>query len=224
MPGATNGAAAPPSPIENRNEKHHMSTNTSTSTRRPLFARALLALAAAAAIGLAPALPAAAATGAQTGEWDVVATSAAQSPKLQSYDHANEVWGTVTSPDAWFAVGGGKIIDEAEDATTPVSGGGLRFQNTASAARTATFTFRIPANVGLKIANGTTTVVDSAATGSVRTVSWTTPSVAAGATYHEHLTWTFSGSGTSSSADIRVGVSVGGSGGYSASTTYRFTF
>jgi len=203
-----------------------MSTNTSTSTtaRRPLFARALLALAAAAVIGLAPALPASAATGAQTGEWDVVAASAAQSPRLQSYDHENEAWGTVTSPDAWFAVGSGKVIDQAEDATTPVSGGGLRFQNTAAGARTATFTFRIPANVGLKIANGTTTVVDSAATGSARTVSWTTPSVAAGATYHEHLTWTFSGSGTSSAADIGVSVAVGGAGGFSASTTYRFTF
>lgn len=204
-----------------------MSTNTptiATTTRRPLFARALLALAAAAVIGLGPALPASAATGAQTGEWDVVAASAAQSPKLQSYDHANEAWGTVAAPDAWFAVGSGKVIDEAEDATTPVSGGGLRFQNTASGARTATFTFRIPANVGLKIANGSTTVVDSAATGSARTVSWSTPSVAAGATYHEHLTWTFSGSGTSSSTDIGVSVAVGGAGGYSASTTYRFTF
>ncbi|MBN9177986.1 MAG: hypothetical protein J0I43_11555 [Microbacterium sp.] len=201
-----------------------MSTTTSAPPRRPLFARTLLALAAAVAIGLAPALPASASTGAQTGEWDVVAASAAQSPRLQSYDHENESWDTVTSPDAWFAVGSGKVIDESETATTPVAGGGIRFQNTASGARAATFTFRIPANVGLNISNGTLTVVNSPATAAARTVTWTTPSVAAGATWHEHLTWTFSGSGTSSAANIGVSVSVPGSGGFSASTTYRFTF
>ncbi|TQL01398.1 hypothetical protein [Cellulomonas sp. SLBN-39] len=197
-----------------------MSTTLTPTTRRRSVLAVVAALAT--AVSLAVATPASAATGAQTGEWDVVATSNAVSPKIQSYNHTSEVFDTVTPSGAWFAVGSGKVISEDEDGTTPVKGGGIHFENTATTAKQATFRFTVPANVGLVVKNGTRTVVSSAATSSARQVTWTTPSVPAGGEFHEHFTWTFSGS--ASAANVGVAVSVPGSGGYSASTTYRFTF
>ncbi|MEV8147404.1 hypothetical protein AB0O52_04555 [Arthrobacter sp. NPDC080073] len=199
-------------------------TQASPSSATSKIARVVIALLAALAVTYGANSTAFAATGAQTGEWDIVAASKAQAPRLQSYNHTVEAWDTVTSPTAWFAVGSGKVIDENELASTPVKGGGIRFVNTATTAKTATFTFTVPANVGLVIQNGTQTIVNSPATGSGRTVSWTTPSVVAGATFHNHFTWTFSGSGTETQADIQVQVSVPGAGSYAASSTYRFTF
>jgi hypothetical protein len=212
--GITDIAAAPPK---------------SPSRNRTRFTRLIVTLVAASALTFGAGNAAFAASGAQTGEWDVVATSQAQTPKLQSFNHTAEAWDTVTSPTSWFAVGSGKVINGNEAGTTPVKGGGIRFVNTATTAKTATFTFAVPANVGLKIQTlGGATVVSSPASSSARTVSWTTPSVAAGASFHDHFTWTFSGTGTATAAHIGVSTSVSGSGttvgNYTASATYRFTF
>lgn len=199
------------------------------SIARGRITRLIVALVAASALTLGVGNAAFAATGAQTGEWDVVATSQAQTPRLQSFNHTAEAWDTVTSPTSWFAVGSGKVINGNEAGTTPVKGGGIRFENTAATAKTATFTFTVPANVGLKIQTlGGATIVSTPASSSVRTVSWTTPSVAAGTSFHDHFTWTFSGTGTATAANIGVSTSISGSGttvgNYTASTTYRFTF
>lgn len=197
----------------------------SRTRERSRIARFVVALVAASALTVGVSNAAFAATGAQTGEWDIAATSQAQTPKLQSFNHTAEAWDTVASPTAWFAVGSGKVIDGNEAGSTPVKGGGIRFENTAATAKTATFTFTVPANVGLKIQTlGGGTVVNTPASSSVRTVSWTTPSVAAGTTFHEHFTWTFSGTGTATAANIAVAVNVPGAGGYTASASYRFTF
>ena len=84
----------------------------------------VIAIVAAFSIALGGSTASFASTGPQTGEWDVVATSNAQSPKLRSYDHVAETWQTVAAASASFAVGSGKIINEAEPAVTPVAGGG----------------------------------------------------------------------------------------------------
>ena len=201
---------------------------TPTMRSRTLLGTAI-ALVAAIAVAVGTAGPAAAATGAVTGEWDVIAASTAQSPRLQSYDHDGGTWGTVTAPNAWFAVGAGKVIngddaDEGTPAETPVAGGGIRFENTTATARTATITMRIPAGTGLRITSEerSYTPVDVVASSSARTVTFSLPSVAAGAEYHEHFTWTFATS--ASAVNLSVGVSVPGTGGLTATSTYRFTF
>jgi hypothetical protein len=191
----------------------------------------VLALVAGLALAVGVSTPSYAATGSQTGEWDVVATSSTQSPKLKSYNHDAEVWDTVSASTASFAVGSGKIIDESETATTPVSGGGIRFENTATTSKKVTFTFSIPSNVGLKIQAGSSTpIVNVAAASGTRTASFV-QTVGAGTTFHGHYTWTFSGSGTATAANIGVtaAVTAGTSGGsttgnYTATQTYRFTF
>ncbi len=208
-----------------------MSIDSSTRSPRRSARVTAVGLAVAFALALGVSTPSFAATGSQTGEWDVVATSSAQSPKVKSYNHEAEQWDTVAAADASFAVGAGKVIDESETATTPVSGGGIRFENTASTSKKVTYTFSIPANVGLKIQAGASApIVNSAATSSARSVSFSEV-VAANTTDHEHYTWTFSGSATSSAVNIGVSVSVvagvsGGStvGNYSGSQSYRFTF
>ncbi len=192
------------------------------------IARIVLALAAALALTLGVSTPSFAATGAQTGEWDVLATSAAQSPRLQSYNHETETWDTVLSPSASFAVGSGKTID-GDDATaaSPVSGGGIRFANTASIARSAAFTITVPAGTGLSITDVLTGAVQSVPVStSNQTLTISTGSVAGGTEWHRHYTWQFSGS--ASSVDLPVSVRVrnvsAGSTAYPASATYRFTF
>ena len=196
-----------------------------SSTRSRTLLGSAIALFASLALAVGITTPAAAATGAVTGEWDVIAASTAQSPRLQSYDHEAGTWGTVTAPNAWFAVGAGKVINgNEESAGTPVAGGGIRFENTTATARTATVTMRIPAGTGLRITSEERpyTPVDVVASSSARTVSFSLPSVAAGAEYHEHFTWSFTTS--ASAVNLSVGVSVPGTGGFSATSTYRFTF
>ncbi|MDQ1121568.1 hypothetical protein [Microbacterium trichothecenolyticum] len=200
---------------------------SSRSAQAPI-ARIVLALVAALALTLGVSTPSFAATGAQTGEWDILATSAAQSPRLQSYNHESETWDTVLSPSASFAVGSGKRIDgDDATATSPVSGGGLRFANTASVARSATFTITVPAGTGLAItdvSNGTVRSVPVSSSDQTLTIS--TGSVAANSQWHRHYTWEFSGS--ASSVDLPVSVRVrnasSGSTAYTATATYRFTF
>lgn len=211
------------------NLSQSQSQPSSAAVGRPRLVRAVIALIAAVAFTFGASSAAFAATGAQTGEWDIVATSQAQTPRLQSFDHTAEAWDTVSAPTAWFAVGSGKIIDGDESGTTSVKGGGIRFENTAATTKTARFTFTVPANVGLKIQTlGGGTILNTPASSSARVVSWTTPSVAAGDDFHEHFTWTFSGSGTATAANIAVSTSVSGggttAGNYTASATYRFTF
>ncbi|MEC5185760.1 hypothetical protein RCH12_003237 [Cryobacterium sp. MP_3.1] len=211
-----------------------MSIGSSTLTPRRAqrtLGFTVFALAAAFSLALGVSTPSFAATGAQTGEWDVVATSNTQSPKLKSYEHEAAVWDTVSASSASFSVGSGKVIDESESATTPVSGGGIRFENTATTSKKVTFTFAVPANVGLKIQAGSSApIVNTVAASGVRTATFV-QTVAAGTTFHGHYTWTFSGSGTATAANIGVtaAITAGASGGstvgnYSASQTYRFTF
>jgi len=100
---------------------------------RSRLVRPALAAFAAAALLFSGAVPANAATGPQTGEWDILATSQSQTPRLQSYNHDDEEWDTVLwwgSSAAWFAVGSGKFIngDEENGPETPVEGGGVRFE------------------------------------------------------------------------------------------------
>lgn len=187
-----------------------------------------LALLAALALTLGISTPSFAATGAQTGEWDIVATSSSQTPRLQNFNHDAETWDPVLAPSAWFAVGSGKFIDGA--GTTAVSGGGFRFENVAAVSKTATFRITIPSNVGLVIRDditGTAIVNVPAATG-VRTATWSTPAVASGDEFHRHYDWTFSGSGTATATNLGVSVSISGGGtsvgNYSANATYRLTF
>ncbi|GAA5196221.1 hypothetical protein GCM10023346_28110 [Arthrobacter gyeryongensis] len=195
------------------------------------LAGTFLTLVATLALVLGFSTPSFAATGAQTGEWDIVAASQGKSPALQSYNHDStpSAWDVVAPTTASFAVGNGKVIDGNDlTATTPVKGGGIRFENTAATAKTATFTFTVPANVGLKIQTlGGGTVVNTPATSAARTVSWTTPTVASGVSFHEHFTWTFSGSGTATAANIGVKVGFASPGSAidsSTSAAYRFTF
>lgn len=196
-------------------------------TQSPL-ARLVVALVAALALTLGVSAPSFAATGAQTGEWDLLATSAAQSPRLQSYNHETETWDTVASPSASFAVGSGKLIDgDDATATSPVSGGGVRFHNTASAARSAAFTITVPAGTGLSITDVASGQVRSVPVSSAsQTIAITTGSVAAGVEWHRHYTWQFSGSGSSVDLPVSVRVSAvsDGATAYTASATYRFTF
>jgi hypothetical protein len=196
------------------------------TTRKRTLGGYLLALVAALALALGVSTPSYGASGAQIGEWDVIATSQGQSPKLQSYEHGVEAWDTVFAPSAWFAVGADKFIDKDDDAVTPVSGGGIRFTNTAASAKTATFRFTIPANVGLVITDGMITPVNASPSGSVQYLTWSPGLVAANGEYHHHFDWTFSGSGLGSSVDIDVDVEVtgAGAGNYTDEETYRFTF
>lgn len=200
---------------------------SSRSARNPV-ARIVLTLVAALALTLGVSAPSFAASGAQTGEWDVLATSAAQSPRLQSYNHTTETWDTVLSPAASFAVGSGKLIDgDDETATSPVSGGGIRFANTASVARSATFTITVPAGTGLSITDVASGVVRSVPVSTAsQTITIATGSVAAGVEWHRHYTWQFTGSGSSVDlpASVRVRTVSSGATAYTASATYRFTF
>lgn len=211
-----------------------MSTITEATTASPsrsgqnTIARVVLALVAALALTLGVSAPSFAASGAQTGEWDILASSAAQSPRLQSYNHETETWDTVLSPSASFAVGSGKRIDgDDATATSPVSGGGLRFANTASVTRSAVFTITVPAGTGLSITDVSSGAVKSVPVStSDQTLTFSTGSVAANTQWHRHYTWEFSGS--ASSVDLPVSVRVrnvsAGTTAYTASGTYRFTF
>ena len=203
-----------------------------TSTRSRTLLGAATALFATLVIAVGITTPAAAATGPVTGEWDVLATSNAQSPKLQSFNHAAEAWDTVAASNASFAVGAGKVINGNETASTPVRGGGIHFDNTASTAKVARFTLTVPANTGLRVSSVTGpafTPVNVSASANARTVSFSLPPVAAGAEYHEHFTWSFTT--TAGAVAIPVSVSVSGTatapapaGNYTATSTYRFTF
>ncbi|KTR94741.1 hypothetical protein NS220_08090 [Microbacterium testaceum] len=211
-----------------------MSTITEATTASPsrsgqnTIARVVLALVAALALTLGVSAPSFAASGAQTGEWDILASSAAQSPRLQSYNHETETWDTVLSPSASFAVGSGKRIDgDDATATSPVSGGGIRFANTASVTRSAVFTITVPAGTGLSITDVSSGAVKSVPVStSDQTLTFSTGSVAANTQWHRHYTWEFSGS--ASSVDLPVSVRVrnvsAGTTAYTASGTYRFTF
>lgn len=196
-----------------------------SSTSRRTIAGTLLAVVATLALAFGVSAPSFAATGSQTGEWDILATSQSQTPRLQSYNHATDVWDTVLNPTASFAVGSGKVIDgDDATATSPVQGGGVRFENTAATAKTATFTLTVPNGTGLAVKDPASGAVlySVPVTGSPRTITISTGPVAAGAEYHSHFTWEFTGS--SSAVNIVSSVSVSGSGSYSASGTYRFTF
>jgi hypothetical protein len=198
------------------------------TTRKRTLGGSLLALVAALALALGVSTPSSAASGAQIGEWDVIATSQSQSPKLQSYEHGIDEWDTVFAPSAWFAVGAGKFISKEDTVVTPVSGGGIRFTNAAASARTATFGFTIPANVGLVITDGTTTPIAAPPSPVEQYLTWSPGSVAADGEYHEHFDWTFSGTGLGSSVDIDIDVVVVVTGSttvdYTDHGTYRFTF
>ena len=209
---------------DERMTMHTLLDSPPTSARSRTLLGTAMALFVSLAIAVGITTPAAAATGAVTGEWDVVAASNAQTPKLKSYNHIAEAWDTVAASNASFAVGAGKVIDGNEEATTPVSGGGFRFRNTASTAKAPTFTMTLPAGTGLRISSVERpfTAVNSAPTSSARTVSFSLPTVAAGGEYHEHFTWTFTTS--ASAVNIPVQVSVPGTGGFTATSTYRFTF
>ncbi|MDQ1128249.1 hypothetical protein [Microbacterium sp. SORGH_AS_0888] len=199
----------------------------STLTTERKIGGAVLAFVAAVALSLGMSTPAFAATGAQTGEWDILATSQSQSPRLQSYNHETETWDTVLDPSASFAVGSGKRID-GDDATasSPVQGGGVRFANTASTAKTAVFTLSVPSGTGLQITDPETGAVlyEVTESASSRTITISTGAVAAGSSYHRHLSWEFSGSSTAVNVNVSVSVSGAGAGSYTASGTYRFTF
>lgn len=198
-----------------------------SSTSRRTIAGTLLAVVATLALAFGVSAPSFAATGAQTGEWDIVATSQSQTPRLQSYNHATDVWDTVLNPTASFAVGSGKVIDgDDATATSPVQGGGLRFENTAATAKTATFTLTVPTGTGLAIKDPTSGAVlySVPVTGSPRTITISTGAVASGAEYHSHFTWAFTGSSSAVNIVSSVSVTGSGSGSYSASGTYRFTF
>ncbi len=200
---------------------HH----TDQRTRRTVTG-AFIALVAALALALGVTTPSFAATGAQTGEWDVLATSQSQSPRLQSYNHAADVWDTVLNPTASFAVGSGKIIDGNDPGTTAVQGGGVRFENTAAFSKTATFTLTVPSGTGLQIKNPTSGAViySVPTTGGTRTITISTGPVAAGGEFHQHFTWQFTGATAAVNISAAVSVTGAGAGNYTASGTYRFTF
>ncbi|MDQ1136392.1 hypothetical protein QE410_001191 [Microbacterium sp. SORGH_AS 1204] len=197
----------------------------SRSARSPI-ARIVLALVAALALTLGVSAPSYAATGAQTGEWDILALSASASPRLQSYNHSTESWDTVPSGSASFAVGSGKLIDgDDETATSAVSGGGIRFKNTAATTKTAAFTITVPNGTGLSITDVESGQVRSVAvSGGTRTITLSSGAVAAGGEGHRHYTWQFSGSSTAVTLSVSASVSGSGAGNFTTSSSYDFTF
>ena len=193
------------------------------SRRRVLLGAAGIAMAVLVAPLASPAAAASAVAGV-TGSYAVLAASNSQSPKLQSYSYDKDEWTTVTAPNAWFAVGPGKKIGGAVDSGTPVRGGEILFRNTASTAKSPTFTLVIPAGVGLRISSieRSYNPVNVASSSSTRNVSFSLPTVSAGSQFSEVFDWTFTTSATA--VDIPVQVSVPGTGGFTATSTYRFTF
>lgn len=200
-------------------------------SRKRTILGSVLALIAAMALALGVSTPSFAATGAVTGDWDVLATSQSQTPLLKSYDHdANGgagAWDTVTPSAAWYAVGSGKFIDGSPAESTVVSGGGFRFQNTATTSKTATFVLTVPLGTGLTITDPTTGAAIGTVTpsGTSRAITLTTGTIGTGATFHKHYNWQFSGSTTS--VTISVTVTVSGSsvvGSYVATSAYQFKF
>jgi hypothetical protein len=189
------------------------------STRRTITKRTLgssiIAGSAAIALALSGAGAAQAATvvtGAQTGEWDLIAVD--NSPlEVVNFDHTIEDFRDVDSPSGWFAVGSGKVID-GDDATasTPVTGGGIRIAaGFASPSVNRTYTVQltsVPSGTSVKATdpdNPSAVLINTAAGDFTHTVT-----LPAGATEdaHEHLTWTF----TSSASQAQIGVRVTGSG------------
>lgn len=202
-----------------------------TSTRRPSGRRNLAGTVAAGAMTIALTLSGAgvanAATvvsGAQTGEWDMIAVD--NSPlEVVNYDHSVDAYRDVDAPAGWFAVGSGKVID-GDDATsaTPVGGGGIRIDaGFASPTVNRTYTFQltgIPAGTSVKVTDPTNPAVvyiNTAAGDFTHTLT-----LPAGATtdLHEHFTWTF----TSSAAQAQIGVRVTGAGLGAAGRTNSILF
>lgn len=152
-------------------------------------------------------------TGAQTGEWDLIAVS--NTPlEVVNFDHSGAgSYKDVDAPAGWFAVGSGKVVD-GDDATsiTPVGGGGIRIDDAfASPTVNRTYTVQltgVPAGTNVKITDPTnpSTVYFDTSVGD-NTESFVLP---AGATadFHEHFTWTF----TTSASQAQIGVKVTGSG------------
>ncbi|MFH8252841.1 hypothetical protein ACH3VR_20920 [Microbacterium sp. B2969] len=191
-----------------------MNTTTKRAPAGRAIGNSIIAGAAALALVLSGAGVANAATvvtGAQTGEWDLIAVD--KSPlEVVNYDHNASDYRDVDAPNGWFAVGSGKVIDGTDPSTTAVGGGGIRIdQAFASATVNRTYTVRltnIPAGTSVKVsdpANPATVYIDTAAGDYTHSVV-----LPAGATadFHEHYTWTF----TSSSSQAQIGVKVTGNG------------
>ncbi|MFC6355896.1 hypothetical protein [Luethyella okanaganae] len=204
-------------------------TTTQRATGRRTIAGSIAAGAAAIALALSGAGVANAATivtGAQTGEWDLVAVDKLPL-EVVNYDHAIGDYRDVDAPAGWFAVGSGKVIDGNDaTSTTPVGGGGIRIDaGFASPSVNRTYTIQltgVPAGTSVKVTNPTNPAVVyiNTATGDY-THTLTLP---AGTTtdVHEHFTWSF----TSSASQAQIGVKVTGAGlGSSGKTnTVLFTF
>ncbi len=165
-------------------------------------------------------------TGAQTGEWDLIAVNS--SPiEVVNFDHSVEGFRDVDAPAGWFAVGSGKVID-GDDATasTPVTGGGIRISaGLASPSVNRTYTIRltsVPAGTSVKATdpdNPSTVLINTAAGDFTHTVT-----LPAGATEdaHEHLTWSFTSSATQAQIGVRVTGTGLGTSGQSNNVLFKF--
>lgn len=187
-------------------------TTARRATAKRTLATTTIAGAAAFALALSGAGAANAATvvtGAQTGEWDIVAVD--KSPlEVVSYNHTTEGYRHVAAPNGWFAVGAGKTIDGNDaTSTTPVGGGGIRIDAGFASSTNRTYTIAltgVPAGTSVKVANAadpSKVVINTAAGDTTHTLT-----VPAGSTtdVHEHFTWTF----TSSASQAQIGVKVTG--------------
>jgi hypothetical protein len=186
------------------------------STVRRSAGGALAAFFAAALLAISAGTPTYASTGAVVGEYDIVAASLAQSPVVQSFNHEDDEWDEVINPNAWFAVGDGKVIDAEEDATA-VSGGGVRIVNASGSTDDVrlTFTFADDDDSVVIYNQLGAAVFDSTVSN-----AWTIRNVSPG-TFHQHFTWEFESLDDEAAITIAV---LDGAGFSGQSQDYLFTF